>query len=218
MVFMKLKYLVTGTGRCGTLNMAHNLTKAGASCGHESIFDVKGIDTAKKRLNGEIKIHASDISTNFGNKEIWFDPLLIQADASYMAAPFLKDEVLEGTAIIHLTRDPLKVISSFIKNLGYFETLNTDWEKFMCNNVPSIANYGTAIERACEYYIKWNQMILEHAAFKHNIEDDINVLLEELRLPRLAILSDEKNKWNKRDKNFSIEEIPKKFRDDIFRF
>ena len=209
---MKLKYLVTGTGRCGTLNMAHNLTKAGAPCGHESIFDVKGIDTAKKRLNGEIKIHASDISTNFRNKEIWFDPLLIQADASYMAAPFLKDEILEDTTIIHLVRDPLKVISSFVKNLGYLETLDADWEKFMCQHLTSIKNYETPNEIECEYYIQWNKMIAPHAKIRHNIEDDFNNLLDKLDLGHICHESTERNTWKERDKDFTINEIPSQFR------
>jgi len=213
---MKLKYTITGTGRCGTLNIARNFTLAGIPCGHESIFDIGGIDTAKKRLNGEIKIHASGISTEFGNKSVWFDPLLIQADSSYMAAPFLEDEVLRDTIIIHLKRDPLKVISSFVKNLGYFKTLDNPWEKFIYLHVPTILDFETPLERACEYYIKWNEMISKHNVVVHKIEDNPNILFEKLNLSRLEKLSNERNFFNNRKEDFQIEEIPNKFKERIY--
>lgn len=209
---MKLKYLVTGTGRCGTLNVAHNLTKAGMHCGHESIFDLGGIEKAEERLNGEKAIFASDISTKFKDNSLWFDPLLMKADSSYMAAPFLGNDLLKDTTIIHLTRDPLKVISSFVKNLKYFHDLNTDWEKFICRHLPSIRNYEDPIERACEYYIQWNKMITSHAEIRHDIEDNFNNLLDKLNLAPIYHESAERNEWNERDRDFTIDEIPLKFR------
>jgi hypothetical protein len=212
---MKLKYIVTGTGRCGTLNVAHNLTKAGIHCGHESIFNVGGIEDARARLNGEKKIYASDISTKLKDGSIWFDPLLIKADSTYMAAPFLNSDLLEDTIIIHLVRDPLKVISSFVKNLKYFHDLNTDWEKFMCQHLPSIKHYEEPIKRACEYYIQWNKMIAPYAKIRHNIEDDFNDLLNELGLASIHNKSKERNEWSKRDKDFTIDEIPLQFRDRL---
>ena len=39
---MKLKYLVTGTGRSGTVYMARLLTSLGIPCSHEMIFDYRG--------------------------------------------------------------------------------------------------------------------------------------------------------------------------------
>lgn len=213
---MKLKYLITGTGRCGTLNAAHNLTKAGVVCGHESIFDLKGVDGAKKRLNGEMDIYASNISTDFRNESIWFDPLLLRADSSYMAAPFLKDEILKDVTIIHLLRDPLKVISSFIKNLGYFKTLENPWEKFICSHVPSILNFESQLERACEYYYQWNHMVAQHPTITHEIEKDINVLFEKLGVATIDNPSEERNIFSKRDKDFLLEDIPQNFREKIY--
>ena len=202
---MKLKYVITGTGRCGTLNAAHNFTRAGVPCGHESIFDYKGIDAAKKRLSGETKICASEISLKNG---YWFDPILIQADSSYMSTPFLGNELLEDVSIVHLIRSPLEVISSFVKNLGYFETLNSPWEKFICLHAPSILNFETPIERACEYYFQWNSMIAKHKTTLHKIEEDINILFEKLGINRIDQASEEKNIFGNRNDNFKVEDIP----------
>ena len=50
---MHLKYLITGTGRCGTVFCARSLTNLGTPCGHESIFDWRELELAIKKINGE---------------------------------------------------------------------------------------------------------------------------------------------------------------------
>jgi len=206
---MKLNFIITGTGRCGTLNMAHNLTQIGIHCGHESIFNTKGtMDWPETSL----------LSTLQG--DAWFDPSQLQADSSYMAAPFLQN--FEATKI-HLIRNPLQVISSFVKNLEYFQTPikrpdQTHFEEFILHHCPSIATLSTALERACKYYLEWNRMISENDVVLHRIEDDVNVLFEKLSLPRLDKPSDQKNLFKSRDKDFELKDIPTTLRQEIAEF
>lgn len=203
-----IKYIITGTGRCGTLNMAHNFTLAGIPCGHESIFNPEGLQGAKDRLSGKKRIEASQVSMR--DESIWFDPLMLKADSSYMAAPFLGEEIIKDAQIIHLVRNPLKVISSFVKNLGYFRNLkNSSWEKFMCRHVPDLLETDDHLERACIYYLKWNEMIEQHDTIFHRIEDDVNVLLKQIGGTTIEP-STELNILFERDRDFTFDDIPLK--------
>ena len=51
----KLDFLVTGTGRCGTVYMAELLTSLGIPCGHESLFQMpensKEVNQVKNKYN-----------------------------------------------------------------------------------------------------------------------------------------------------------------------
>lgn len=203
---MKLNFIVTGTGRCGTLNMAHNLTKVGIHCGHECVFNTRGT------------IQTSLLSTLQG--DVWFDLSKLEADSSYMAAPFLQD--FDATKI-HLIRNPLQVISSFVKNLEYFQVPikrpdQAHFEDFILHHCPSIATLSTPLERACKYYLEWNKMISNHTVVLHKIEDDVNILFEQLSLPRLDRPSEQKNLFKNRDKDFEIKDIPEPLKQEIIDF
>ena len=65
---MNLKYLVTGTGRCGTVYMARILTSIGIPCGHETIFDYRGTRGARKRLFGEEQLRLSFVACAINNQ------------------------------------------------------------------------------------------------------------------------------------------------------
>jgi hypothetical protein len=164
---MSLKYIITGTGRCGTVFFAKLLTSVGISCGHETIFSYDGIERAKARLNGKLRRELSQISkssTNQGEQK-WFPDGIknIQADSSYMAAPFL--DLFPEAAVIHLVREPMEVINSFVDGFGYFKDscLNNPSEKvyheFIYKHAPSVLDYVKPLDRAAAYYIAWNEMI-----------------------------------------------------------
>lgn len=160
-----LKYVVTGTGRCGTLFFANLLTSMNIPCSHEAIFTPNGLSWAKDIIEGKRKTRNSEIS------EIVEQPCnginSILAESSYMAAPFLGDFDVD---VIHLVRNPIDVISSFIgKAFNFFidskPTHNPDlpnnilYEKFIFEKIPELSNELTQIDRACLYYIRWNQLI-----------------------------------------------------------
>lgn len=122
----KLSFIVTGSGRCGTLCLAKSLSSCGIICGHESIFTNKGLDEALDRLKGKSKIYLSHCARMRENN--WLPNLEdIQADSSYLAAPFLNNEEFKDIPIIHVVRNPIKVINSFVNGLGYFRSSKPLW-------------------------------------------------------------------------------------------
>jgi hypothetical protein len=178
---MKLNYLVTGTGRSGTVFMARLLTSIGIPCSHEAIFDYKGYKCAIDRLNGVYPLELSWVSRAKYDRGKWqeLDPWLpdlqsVQAESSYMVAPFLAEPELQGTTIIHVVRDPIKVIHSFCHYVGYFKgTISeTSYEQFIYHHVPELKMDMPQYDRACLFWVRWNQMVESHKpAYRHRIED-----------------------------------------------
>ncbi|NIQ15395.1 MAG: hypothetical protein GTO02_13665, partial [Candidatus Dadabacteria bacterium] len=177
---MAIKYIVTGTGRCGTMFMSKLLTSAGIDCGHEVIFTNEGLEAAKQNL--------------FLNKET-------VAESSYMAAPYLNDPILSEATIIHLVRQPMKVINSFVVAYCYFLSGQASCKKnpyqwtyayppgadpefkfmrFIYSHIPDLCKKMSPVERAALYYIKWNQLIEKGCVGRdfiiHPIESDISNL------------------------------------------
>lgn len=173
-----LKYIVTGTGRCGTLFMANLLTSMGFPCSHEAIFTPKGFYWAKEVIDGLRPLENSEISKGDNLSE---GATKIVAESSYMAAPFLKKIDKE---VIHVVRNPFKVIASLTGNFFKLFTkeypvsfesdpLHFQYEDFIYKNMPEIANEETQLDRGCLYYIRWNEMIENSGktTIFHRIED-----------------------------------------------
>ena len=167
---IKLNYLVTGTGRCGTLYMAKLLSSIGIPCGHESVFTFNGYEHAKQVLNNDLPIKNSFISLLNGTE--WFDPEDMQAESSYMAAPFLKTDLLKNTKIIHLVRHPFLVINSFVNAINYFksEVPSNVWETFIYSQCPELKEPMAQYDRAALYYVLWNKKI-NYCDLFYRIED-----------------------------------------------
>ncbi|HEY7158931.1 MAG TPA: hypothetical protein VH575_33610 [Gemmataceae bacterium] len=163
----KLQYIVTGTGRCGTVYLANLLTACGLPCGHESVFTPWGFEEALARLDGRSAIQVSAISlASCGD---WFrEAGEVIADSSYMAAPFLDHPILQDTRVIHVVRHPMDVINSFVIGLNYFqEWLPADvWHQFIYTHVPELRLDYHPLDRAALYYIHWNRTIETRAAGK----------------------------------------------------
>lgn len=199
---MSLKYIITGTGRCGTMFMSRFLTDMGIPCGHEVIFTNEGLTAAKANL-------------------VTYEGL--NADSSYMAAPYLQHEILKNASVIHLVREPMKVINSFVVAFCYFlsgtlacKRNNKEWTyayppgadpefkfmKFIYFNLPELHSPSlTAVERAAIHYIKWNEMIERGCAGKkflfHRIESDISKLTKFIGI-------DKQDLYNDKDTNKAI--------------
>jgi len=168
---INLRYVVAGTGRCGTVFVAKLLTSLGVPCSHEGIFNSFDIKNAIDILRGEKKVTPSDISCKEGN---WISPGeldRVSAESSYMAAPFLDSSVLKCAKVVHLIRNPLKVISSFCLDFGYFACPNIHTTSVFEGNVYSVfpeiteishngANsFESRVLRNAAYYVKWNNMV-----------------------------------------------------------
>lgn len=165
---MKLKYLIVGTGRSGTVFMARLLTSLGIPCGHESVFNIEGLERARRILEGYAAptlSYTSTVSWSNGKKHEDFDWLAdvsaIEADSSYMSAPFLNDVILAQTKIIHVVRDPSKVVHSFCHHIDYFRYSEpkTLWEFFIYQQLPELKCDMAQYERAALFYVLWNELI-----------------------------------------------------------
>jgi hypothetical protein len=178
---MKLKYLIVGTGRSGTVFMARLLTSLGIPCGHESVFNVEGLDKASQIISGVAKpslSHTSMVSWKNGERiteaEWLSDVSLIEADSSYMAAPFLNSSILKETQILHVVRNPFKVVNSFSNYIDYFddESPSSVWEFFIYQQLPELKKSMTKYDRAALFYVLWNELIEKRKCdFFHRLED-----------------------------------------------
>jgi hypothetical protein len=163
----QLQYVVTGTGRSGTVYLANLLTKCGLPCGHECIFTPWGLEEALARLQGRSAVQVSAMSVESCGD--WFQGAGdVVADSSYMAAPFLDPAVLRDARIIHVVRHPMDVINSFVIGLNYFQQwIPPDaWHWFIYTHVPELRLDYHPLERAALYYIRWNRMIEARSAGK----------------------------------------------------
>lgn len=190
---MKLKYVVTGTGRSGTVYMARLLTSVGILCGHETVFDYCGIVGAKKRLDEQEKLRLSiassisyDKSTGEFNHIDWHpDIQSIVAESSYMAAPFISDELVNGAKIIHAVRHPVHVVNSFCNHIFYFnDGADSVYERFIYGFLPELRQQMPQYDRAALYYVRWNQLIeSQKSDFFFRVEDDVKDLMKFLNVP-----------------------------------
>lgn len=184
------KYLITGTGRCGTLFVANLLTSMGFPCSHEAIFTPMGIEWAREVMDGKRPCENSRISE--GKRCIPEDPNSeFVAESSYMAAPFLKEL---DTQVIHVVRNPLDVVASLVgdgfkqfssKTPTNFEDdpAHFEYEKFMYEHVPELGGDMTQLERGCMFYVRWNEMIEKSGKVSlfHRIEDETDRVRDFLR-------------------------------------
>lgn len=218
---MKLKYLVVSTGRCGSVYMARFLTNLGISCGHEAIFNWDGLEMARERLLGKKPIQTSIASIyNHITKEVtegWFDPTTIIAESSYMAVPYLNEPILEDVKIIHLVRSPLKVLSSWVLDLHFFDNESRkglkNYRQFIYSHIPQIKEEPTEIEKACRYLIEWTKLI------EKSRKDKIIVKIEnwpyknmmdflDISYPKNPFENKKINSWKTRTKNIKLNDIP----------
>jgi len=155
-----LKYIVVGTGRCGTTYLSRMFNFYGIKCGHENIFTPYGYNKAIELLN----------KNSF------------EAESSWLSAPFLDSDLLKNSAIIHIVRDPEKTISSFI-NVKLFSKDNI-YQDFI-NEFIHIKDFPVEL-RDVIYFIKWNEFIINKSIGKryifHRVEDNIEILFNKLGL------------------------------------
>jgi len=223
---MRLKFIVTGTGRSGTVYMARILTSLGVQCGHESVFNQGKEREVVGRVYGFVDLTISKVADNQG----WLELENIVADSSYMAVPYLRHEIVESIPVIHVVREPLAVISSFVKDLHYFQLLednkfNKDgnWEEWMWSQVPELNMYESPIERACCFWTIWNTKIedacKDRPYYFKRVEDEFkDDFFEFLDISKQEITFRNKktNTMRKREKDFTVDEIPDgKAKDDF---
>lgn len=224
---MKLDYIITGTGRSATVFYARLLTSIGIPCGHEVFFDHRGVEEAIERLSGNRLLELSLTSRMVVENDIsalipsYLEDLNnLKADSSYMAAPFLDHPCLEPTTVIHVVRNPVSVINSFINSLDYFQSFvpasktGRKYELFIWRHVPEMTQHVSPCERAALYWMYWNNMIETKSKNKKYIlvraEEGPLPILKWLNIsPTKDVFDDRKINTYKRTKEiFSLNNMP----------
>lgn len=154
-----MKYLITGTGRCGTGYISKILTYSGIKCGHESIF--KPFEVNKKEMD------------------------LYDADSSWFAAPILQNF---NFTVIHIVRNPLKVLRSWLFDLTNVISLNSTKTtplsgEYLFHHYPNIQKQKTQVDKAIVYYLECNNLIEKYKGekFFFRVEDNPIKLFDFLR-------------------------------------
>ncbi len=133
-------FVVTGTGRSGTLWCAETLRAYGVRCGHQDVF-------RHEHVLGE---------TGWS----WGD---YDGDASFEAVPML-DRI--DARVVLVVRHPLAVARSWI-GLGVFGPyMRSHWEllsRSLDTYFPDVLAQPTPTAQALEFWCEWNRAALAHA-------------------------------------------------------
>lgn len=124
------RFVVTGTGRSGTAYCALVLQEQGVRAGHEAVYrpDHRG---SWRGLEG---------------------------DVSWLAVPRLEAERFEGR-VVHVVRDPRWCIRSSLR-IGKFQRAprdETPWLRYARLHCPTAWLAADPYERACRFWVEWNQ-------------------------------------------------------------
>lgn len=159
-----MRYIFTGTGRCGTGAVKMLMDGVGRNCTHEGVFNLDGWEAALEKI--ELR-----------HKNKWWG---WEGDSSWLAAPFLSKPELRCMAIIHIVRHPKPVIDSLLR-MEFFTSDEFkryyDWGKQF---IPEIDAWETPFEKAAYWYVAYNEMIEPYADIFHRIEDGYTALLDKL--------------------------------------
>jgi hypothetical protein len=184
---MKLNYLFTGCPRTGTQYIAKLVTSAGILCSHECYFGMPGV--------------------------FWCPDGEIRAESSWLAAPFL-DKVGDAK-IIHIIRNPIKVINSMMADgaldgiLG--ATVHNFWKMMVMPNILSFQG----IDRYLYFFIEWNRMIRERGKNPpvyrlEDIVEDPRAWLKETGIyPKRKLFTEKANQHHDDKKYFTLEDFKK---------
>jgi hypothetical protein len=88
---------------------------------------------------------------------------------------------MAGVKVVHLLRDPKKVIDSLVKVQVFEERKRYGlYVDFAYYHVPAMHREDTPQKRAARFYVEWNRMIEPYADFSWQVEGDVRVLLDRL--------------------------------------
>ncbi len=136
------EFLVTGTGRCGTGSAWQALRDYGLDVTHQGIR------------------HEHALVDGFGRS------VGVDGDVSFEAAPLARLLAEGGWRVVLLHRDPAKVIRSWL-SLGAFTdamaSTHEMWWRSLQKHTPQVLFPPTPVQRATQFYIEWNRLVLPHA-------------------------------------------------------
>jgi hypothetical protein len=129
------RFVITGSGRCGTTWISRALTRTGLPCGHETVF-------------------------NPWTPE-WPDH--IRADSSWVAACQLDRVDALDLPVVLLVRHPLAVVKSLVE-IGFFAwDTDNEYHQPLCAAFPEVYDWATPENRALDMWVKLNSAALTRA-------------------------------------------------------
>jgi hypothetical protein len=145
------RFVITGTGRCGTGYLAQLFRAMEIPCGHESIYTPLGPQ----------------------------DWTIRRADSSWLAAPFLKD--LQATVIhlVRNPLDVLNSFMG-IGFFDDEADEHGHYRQFAELHCPEAFTEDTPLERACRFIVLWNAKIEPHRDVLVRVEDMRPAVMREL--------------------------------------
>jgi hypothetical protein len=208
---MDIKYLITGTGRCGTVYLAKLFNLAGIACSHENMFSPKGFTEPS---HNSVPAQRENVP----------EQKIIYAESSMYAAPFVNAHKWK---VIHVTRHPLKVIRSFVFDLGYFSDdleSKEEWirnvHSYFSKQLPNMMKKDGPIYRASYFYIHWNSIIenTNNEYLHYRIEDKPDSVLKFVDAPKVYLEDVLCNSFSKRhiiSEDLQWSDIPKPIRNEL---
>jgi len=138
-----LKYIVASNPRSGSQYMSKLFTAAGEPMTHEMCYGMPGNGIYMNSFVGE---------------------------SSWLIAPYLHE--YKDSTIIHITRNPLKVISSLLSvgNLCNDQIEKNPYSRYKVDCLPAIRGFA-GLDRYLYFYIQWNRTIEKHTDKRYKVED-----------------------------------------------
>jgi hypothetical protein len=151
-----LDYIVLSSGHSGTGYMARLLSSAGIPCGHESVF---GINVESRPE--------------------------LRADSSLFAVAHLDHPIAAGAKLIHLVRNPLKVIRSWhYAGFGWTgASKDPAWSRRILRQFGLQLPMTRDMEGLAWQWVRWNQLIDKVAPDAQLVRvEDRSDILQQLKL------------------------------------
>lgn len=136
-----IAFVITGTGRSGTMWAAEALTAAGLPCAHEH--------------------SCSSWDDDYGDDQVWRDMPGGLGESSWQAAPFVGAMQRAGVPVVHLVRHPIEVASSLIGNNMLQPILGEPlpWHRFIEAHIGDHIFRLHPHDRALRFWTEWNRQI-----------------------------------------------------------
>lgn len=137
---MPSRFVVVGSGRCGTKYLSELLTAMGVSCTHESVFNADGV-------------------SEWGPDQ--------RADSSWMATTML-DQV--DVPVVLLVRHPLMVVRSWVEIGFFTHDLDNPTHGPLVKFAPEVYEFREPHDRALAMWLRLNRAALGRAELLVRLE------------------------------------------------
>lgn len=178
-----INYIAVGTGRCGTGYISKLLTSGGIACGHEKIFTYLGVRNPKST----------------GSKLV--------ADSSLYAAPFFDHPIIKNATIIHVMRNPINILNSYLRLNIVAKIRSGDLggaRNFMQHHEPALLGASNIVDAIALWIINWTKKIEKAPQHRviFNVEKPSNELynLIQVKVPNNRVLFKDRHYNNKKHK------------------